>query len=92
MDETVFVKANANLGVSVSLESIREQAEKAKQVPSALNAFLRYRMNVWTEAHSQWLDMDTWDSCAMGPDADELEGRECGWHGLRLDGRPDPGV
>ena len=77
MDEAVFVKANPNLGVSVGLESIREQAEKAKQVPSALNAFLRYRMNVWTDSHSQWLDMDTWDACSMGVDADELEGREC---------------
>jgi len=76
-DEAVWIKSNPNLHVSVKIENLREQAEKAKQIPSQLNAFLRFRMNVWTESHSRWIDLDIWDEGGAPIDIAELEGREC---------------
>jgi phage terminase large subunit-like protein len=76
-DETVWPKANPNLGVSVKLSTLREECERAKSMPSAVNAFRRLRMNEWTESHSQWLDMAAYDACAGAVYPEDLEGREC---------------
>jgi phage terminase large subunit-like protein len=76
-DESVWPKANPNLNVSVKLSTLREECERAKKMPSAVNAFRRLRMNEWTESHSQWLDMAAWDECAAPVNPDDLEGREC---------------
>jgi phage terminase large subunit-like protein len=82
-DENVWIKSNPNLGVSVKLSTLREECERAKQMPSAVNAFRRLRMNEWTESHSQWLDMAAYDDGAIPVNPDELEGREC-YAGLDL--------
>jgi P27 family predicted phage terminase small subunit len=76
-NERVWVKANPNLNISVKIDSLREQCEKAKQLPSAINAFRRLRCNEWTESHSAWLDVASWDACGAPIDPDELEGRPC---------------
>ena len=47
-DETNWIKANPNLGISVDLDDLREQARKAKELPSALTSFLTKRLNIWT--------------------------------------------
>lgn len=63
-DETNWPKANPNLGSSVKLEDLRTQAHKAKNDPSALNSFLRLRLNVWTQQDTRWMPMDKWNDCA----------------------------
>ena len=62
-EEGVWAKANPNLGVSVSLDYMRQQAEEAKQHPRAENNFLCKNLNVWTEQAVRWLSMDAWDAC-----------------------------
>jgi phage terminase large subunit-like protein len=61
-DEAVWPKANPNLGVSVKVDTLREQAEKAKRSPGKLAAFLQFRMDVPTKQAVKALDMDVWDA------------------------------
>jgi len=76
-DERNWVKAKPSLGVAVSLDDMRAQALKAKEDPSALNQFLRFRLSVWTESHSVWMPMPQWDLCNEVVDPEALKGRPC---------------
>jgi phage terminase large subunit-like protein len=70
------------LGETHTLESFAADAREAEQSPSKLNAFLRYRLNVWTTQDTRWLSPDTWAKCGKPLDG-ELEKRE--WYaGLDL--------
>ena len=75
-DEDCWPKANPSLGTTVRIETLREECEKAKQISSQQNAFMRLRLNIWTEQRSRWLSTETWDGGNAGPEAD-LSGREC---------------
>lgn len=63
-DETVWAKANPNLGVSVNVEDMRRMARKAQEQPSALNNFLTKRLNVWVSASTAWMDVRRWHARA----------------------------
>lgn len=66
-DERNWIKANPNLGVSVSLEAIRPNFIKAKEQPAAQNEFLRKHLNVWTTADTAWLSDGAWEkNCFAG--------------------------
>jgi phage terminase large subunit-like protein len=60
-DEAVWPKANPNLGVSVNVETLREQAEVAKRSPGKLAAFLRFRMDIPTAVSTRAIDIEMWD-------------------------------
>jgi phage terminase large subunit-like protein len=66
-DEGVWPKANPNLGISVNVDFMRQQAEKAKRSPGALAAFLRFRVNVPTAVSTRAIDIDEWDQCGDEP-------------------------
>lgn len=77
-DESVWIKANPNLGVSVKLDDLRRLAQKAKVTPAAINNFLTKRMNVWTQQSTRWINLDLWDE--NGTDIiseEELAGHRC---------------
>lgn len=76
-DERNWIKANPGLGVMVQLKELREQALKAKNDPSALNSFLRFRLSVWTASHEAWMPMHLWDACKSRVVAAALKGRPC---------------
>lgn len=61
-DEAVWPKSNPNLGVSVNVDFLREQAAKARRSPSKLAAYLQLRMNVPTQQTVKAIDMDVWDA------------------------------
>lgn len=85
-DPAVWAKANPNLGISVKLDDLERKANKAKQMPSAQNAFQRLHLNVWTQQVDRWIDLGVWDENASGrPLIDEirLAGRQC-YGGLDL--------
>jgi phage terminase large subunit-like protein len=82
-DETVWRKANPNLGVSKKIEYMREQAKKAREMPSQLNAFLRLDLDVWTQSETKWIDLEHWRACGSAVDANGLRGRRC-YAGLDL--------
>jgi phage terminase large subunit-like protein len=75
-DERAWVKANPNLGISVKLDNLRELAHKAKNQPSALNAFLRLRLNRPAGDFARWIPIDKWNKCVgydlVGRDAKSL--------------------
>jgi phage terminase large subunit-like protein len=71
-DESNWIKANPGLGNMVKIEELRDQANRAKQQLSALNSFLRYRMNRWVSGENAAIRMDDWNRCV----GFSLEGRD----------------
>ncbi len=76
-DERNWVKALPAIGYNLSIKEVRRQAAMAASDPSALNAFLRFQLCVWTEGHSAWMPMDKWDLCKQQIDLELLRGRRC---------------
>lgn len=62
-DESVWIKANPNLGVSKYIEDMRMKAKRAGQMAAALNNFLRRELNVWVQGEVKWMNMDAWRAC-----------------------------
>ncbi len=85
-DEDVWLKANPLLGVSKKWETLRQEAREAFNKPSELNGFLRWNMNVWTQASERWLSPIYWARC--GGELPDLRGREC-YAGLDLSSTND---
>jgi phage terminase large subunit-like protein len=90
-DPMTWWKANPNLGVSPKIDYIAGRAEKARRMPTYLNDFLRYHLNVWTQQVTRWLPMDRWNESdprnlsfeGYEDWAKSLFGREC-YGGLDL--------
>ncbi len=82
-DPSVWIKANPNLGVSVKLQGLQEQCEKAKKIPAAQNTFLRLRLNQWTQQVNRWLSLEVWDENAGEVHEQALRGASC-YGGLDL--------
>jgi phage terminase large subunit-like protein len=82
-DETVWLKANPNLGVSVTLKYLREQVQEAIGMPSKEAIVRRLNFCEWTQAHTVWITDKKWMLCAEPVDAQALLGREC-YGGLDL--------
>ena len=78
-DESVWVKANPNYGVSVLPDHLRAAATKAEIMPSARNNFLTKHLNVWVNGDSPWMDMQAWERCADASlrDLQAYAGRRC---------------
>ena len=83
-NESVWRKANPNLGVSVSLDFLREECQAAKDNPAHENVFRNLYLNQWTEQAVRWIPIHHWDACA-DPELtlDEFEGERC-WVALDL--------
>lgn len=82
-DEALWAKANPNLGVSVSIEDLRDKTIKAKSIGSALTHFLTKHLNIWTNAAELWIAPDKWKLCGGPIDEEELAGLTC-YGGLDL--------
>jgi phage terminase large subunit-like protein len=84
-DPKTWAKANPNLGVSVSVDYMQRQSERAENEPSYLNTFLRLHLNITTEQDVRWIPLDKWDDCATPGDPvkararalESLQGRTC---------------
>jgi phage terminase large subunit-like protein len=87
-DESCWIKANPNLGVSKNRDDLRRKLRRAKDMPSALNAFLRLELNIWTQASERWTNPEKWEACAKTVNEDDLIGRAC-YGGLDLSSTTD---
>lgn len=76
-DESKWIKANPNLGVSASLEDLRRKCEVAKRMPAAQNEFRRLHCNEWTESATRWLDGNEWDACGVEFKPEDMQGQPC---------------
>ena len=82
-EESTWRKANPNLGVSVSLDDLREECAAAEISSGLENSFRRFQLNQWTTLDARWLDLDKWDACGEPFDVEDLRGRPC-YAGLDL--------
>lgn len=76
-DEAEWPKANPNLGVSVKLNYLREQAAQAREIPTAESSFKRYHCNVRTTNEQRFISSELWESQAPPRPMEELVGRDC---------------
>ena len=87
-DETKWIKANPNLGISVKADDLRRKAKRAKEIPAEVNTFLRMHMDIWTESITRWISVEKWDLCGEPVIESQLTGRSCG-SGLDLSSTGD---
>jgi phage terminase large subunit-like protein len=87
-DETNWIKANPNLGVSKKWDDMRCKAARAREMPAALNAFQRLELDIWTQAETKWMNIEHWRACGGAVDGDGLRGRTC-YGGLDLSSTTD---
>ena len=80
-DESTWYKANPGLGVNKKLEDMRTKAARAAEMPTELNDFLRYQLDVWVRSDAKWMPMDHWRLCTGPVPAPQLPafllGRPC---------------
>lgn len=83
-DEANWIKANPLLGVSKKVETMRNEANEAANKPAELNHFLRWHLNIWTQAVTRWVNPIHWAACGeFRVDPVALVGRTC-YAGLDL--------
>lgn len=74
-DESVWQKANPNLGHTIKIDYLRGQAREAKHKPAAKHDFLRYHCNLKVTSHLKVIDMAQW--ARGGRDLDDWDGEPC---------------
>jgi phage terminase large subunit-like protein len=84
----IWKKANPNLGVSVSLEYLERECQRAQEVPAYENTFKRLHLNIQTEQDVRAIPMDQWDRCGADYSLADLEGQSC-FAGLDLSSKVD---
>jgi phage terminase large subunit-like protein len=72
-----WYKANPALGQYLQLDKIREEAEKAKRVPSEQNGFRRFRLSQWVSQETRWITSREWETCSEPFDAGSFVGSSC---------------
>lgn len=88
-DPKVWIKANPNLGVSVTEKYLQEQVKKAEGMPALQSKVRRLNFCEWVDADSPWIDGDAWRACEVdGLDLAQYRGSRC-WAGLDLSARND---
>lgn len=78
-DETCWIKANPNLGVSINSQYIREQVNEAKGMPSKEGLVRRLNFCQWTESEHSAIPRELWMKCEAVVDLDLMlaEGWRC---------------
>jgi phage terminase large subunit-like protein len=77
----VWKKANPNIGVTIGLDAVAEEAKQAKAIAGYQNTFKRLTLNVWTEQETRLITAEQWNECQSA--ATDLEAASC-WGGLDL--------
>lgn len=77
-DEKVWYKCNPSLGVSISIEALRLEANEAKQSEKTERLFRWLRLNQWVQLKKiSWLPITLWDNTQGKWKKQELAGRRC---------------
>ncbi len=63
-DPAVWRKVNPSWGVTISESDMQSGFDQAVRSPVEENSFKRYRLNVWTQQQTRWLQTGAWDECA----------------------------
>ena len=76
-DESVWIKANPNLGVCVDIKDMQNMCAEAIESPTKLNNFLVKKLNIWTTQHVRWMNMEKWEACNEVVPEQSLLGKKC---------------
>jgi phage terminase large subunit-like protein len=87
-DENVWLETNPSIPEVLSLDDFRASYLEAKQSPTKWASWLRYRLNVWSSADKDWLNMAKWEGCTRGLLPESLHGKTC-YGGLDLSHKQD---
>ena len=86
-DESTWIKANPNLGVSVFVDELRSQVTRAENLNSTKTEMLTKRFNIWCQGEQQWIKPESWKACGNF-DLEEMKGKLC-YVGLDLSSSKD---
>lgn len=75
-DPAVWRKANPSMGVAFPEDEFAADYQDATTDARKMAKFLRYSLNVWTEADNRWFRGDQFAAC-LAPPPEPLEGRPC---------------
>lgn len=76
-DESVWRKANPNLGISVFIENLRSECKTAKEILSKQNSFKCKNLNMWVSDTTSWADMEKYITAPVRIKENELDGMQC---------------
>lgn len=76
-DPATWAMANPGLGKTLQAADIQQEVARIRETPSALNSFLRYRLNRWTSQTTRWLDSRVWAENGGEVDEAALAGVSC---------------
>lgn len=77
MDEKNWIKSNPNLGVTVTVESIKAEMTKAKNNPTLMVNFLTKIMNIWVATSEEWIPMQWIMDAFQKVDLEDYRGMTC---------------
>lgn len=76
-DETVWVKSNPNLGVTVQTKYLKTQVRKAINTPSDEVGIKTKNLNIWCDAEKTWIKDDYILSASANVNLEEYNGLDC---------------
>lgn len=82
-DPKMWIKANPNLGVSLSADYLADQVKDAKNRPEAVRNVMTKNADLWVDAERTWILDDAWQKCIGTTAPADLKGCAC-WGGLDL--------
>ena len=82
-DPKMWIKANPNLGVSLSADYLADQVKDAKNRPEAVRNVMTKNVDLWVDAERTWILDDVWLKGIGTTDPADLKGCAC-WGGLDL--------
>lgn len=75
-NETTWYKANPSLGISLSIDYLRREYQKAvTEGSSAVSNFQTKNLNIWLRSHKTWIPDNIWMTDVTHFDMDSLRGR-----------------
>ena len=86
-DESLWIKANPNLGVSIDIEFLRDQARKARTSEVEQAKFTRYHCNRLVSSHARAFSMEKWRACSGV--LSDWSGADCITAGVDVGSRDD---
>ena len=77
-DETLWKKACPNLGISVEMDKMREQFDKAKNRGGHTEvSFKTKNLNIWVDAEETWISDEYFQKCTYGLTYEDLKTWPC---------------
>lgn len=87
-DEKNWYKANPGLGVTITVDKLRESFTQALDIPYEQTKFRRLKLNQVVRSNETWMDYDKWLASAGFVNPTELLGKTC-YAGLDLSSTED---